>query len=311
MARGYARGWIVAFAGLGINLALGVLYSWSVIAKVLSKGVAEGGWGWSAGQASLPYAICVGVFALSMVFAGRAQDRFGPRLVASVGGALCGAGMIVASFGTASNSLPITAGFGILTGIGIGLGYAAATPAAVKWFPPARKGLITGIVVAGFALASVYIAPLTKLLLQLYGIPGSFRVLGIAFLFVTVGLAQLLVNPPKGYVPAGSRPVARRREGAGSCRARHCRLQLARDDSDSAVRPAVVDVRVLGVRRADDHRPHGEDRGGADGRARSGLPAGRGARDRQRAGPSGRRNRRPIASAGSARCSSSSSLRRP
>ena len=208
MARGYARGWIVAFAGLGINLALGVLYSWSVIAKVLSKGVAEGGWGWSAGQASLPYAICVGVFALSMVFAGRAQDRFGPRLVASVGGALCGAGMIVASFGTASNSLPITAGFGILTGVGIGLGYAAATPAAVKWFPPARKGLITGIVVAGFALASVYIAPLTKLLLQLYGIPGSFRVLGIAFLFVTVGLAQLLVNPPKGYVPAGSRPVA-------------------------------------------------------------------------------------------------------
>ena len=207
MARGYARGWVVAFAGLGINLALGVLYSWSVIAKVLSKGAAEGGWGWTAGQASLPYAICVGVFALSMVFAGRAQDRFGPRLVASVGGALCGTGMIVASFGTASNSLPITAGFGVLTGVGIGLGYAAATPAAVKWFPPARKGLITGIVVAGFALASVYIAPLTKLLLELYGVPGSFRVLGIAFLFVTVGLAQLLVNPPKGYVPSGSRPA--------------------------------------------------------------------------------------------------------
>ena len=82
MVRFGARGWIVTFAGLGINLALGVLYSWSIIAKVLSKPVAEGGWGWTAGAASLPYAIAVGVFAVSMVFAGRAQDRLGPRLVA-------------------------------------------------------------------------------------------------------------------------------------------------------------------------------------------------------------------------------------
>ena len=207
MAQANTRGWIVAFAGLGINLALGVLYSWSVIAKVLSKSVAEGGWGWTAGQASLPYAICVGVFAVSMVFAGRAQDVFGPRLVASVGGGLCGLGMIVASFGTPTGMLPITAGFGVLTGIGMGLGYAAATPAAVKWFPPQRKGLITGIVVAGFALASVYIAPLTKVLLQSYGVSGSFRILGFGFLVVTIGLAQLLVNPPVGYVPAGSLPA--------------------------------------------------------------------------------------------------------
>jgi OFA family oxalate/formate antiporter-like MFS transporter len=142
-----------------------------------------------------------------MVFAGRAQDRLGPRLVASVGGALCGIGMIVASFGTPSSMLPITIGFGVLTGVGIGLGYAAATPAAVKWFPAQRKGLITGIVVAGFALASVYIAPLTKLLLQSYGVSGSFRFLGIGFLVVTVGLAQLLVNPPAGYVAVGSRPA--------------------------------------------------------------------------------------------------------
>jgi len=197
-----SRGWIVAAAGLGLNLALGVLYSWSVIAKMLSKTVAEGGWGWTAGQASLPYAIGVGVFALSMVFAGRAQDRFGPRVVATLGGALCGAGLIVASFATADDRLPIVLGFGILTGLGIGLGYAAATPAAVKWFPPSRKGLVTGIVVAGFGLASVYIAPVTTWLLGSQGIPGTFRVLGIAFLTVTVLLAQLLSNPPAGYLPA-------------------------------------------------------------------------------------------------------------
>lgn len=205
-----SRGWWVAAAGLGINLALGVLYSWSVIAKTLTKAVAEGGWGWSAGQASLPYAIACGVFAISMVFAGRAQDRFGPRTVATIGGALCGVGMIVASFGTLSASLPIVLGFGILTGTGIGLGYAAATPAAVKWFPPARKGLITGIVVAGFGLASVYIAPVTTALLASYGVAGTFRTLGIAFLIATVLLAQLLENPPAGYVPVDKKaaPVA-------------------------------------------------------------------------------------------------------
>lgn len=207
MARATSRGWLVVAAGLGINLALGVLYSWSVIAKVLSKPVAEGGWGWSAGQASLPYALGVGVFAVSMVFAGRAQDRFGPRVIATIGGALCGLGLIVASFGSASNMWPITVGFGVLTGLGIGLGYAAATPAAVKWFPPSSKGLITGIVVAGFGLASVYIAPLTTWLLATQQVGGTFRILGIAFVVATVVLAQLLVNPPAGYV-ATSVPAA-------------------------------------------------------------------------------------------------------
>lgn len=199
-----ARGWVVAAAGLGINLALGVLYSWSVIAKTLSKPIAEGGWGWSSGQASLPYAIGVGVFAVSMVFAGRAQDRLGPRLVATIGGALCGIGLIVASFATPESTFPIIGGFGVLTGLGIGLGYAAATPAAVKWFPPQRKGFITGVVVAGFGLASVYIAPLTTWLLATQQVAGTFRVLGITFLVTTVALAQLLRNPPEGFVPTST-----------------------------------------------------------------------------------------------------------
>lgn len=198
-----SRGWIVALAGLGINLALGVLYAWSVVAKSLTKE-----WGWSAGQASLPYAIAVGVFAIAMVFAGKAQDRLGPRIVATAGGALTGVGLIVASFATTERAWPVLVGFGVLAGAGIGLGYAAATPAAVKWFPPARKGLITGVVVSGFGLASVYIAPLTQWILGTYGIPTTFRALGIGFFVATIALAQLLVNPPEGYVPAGSVPVA-------------------------------------------------------------------------------------------------------
>ncbi len=197
------RGWIVTLAGLGINLALGVLYSWSVIAKTLT---AE--WGWSAGAASLPYAVAVGVFALTMVFAGRAQDRFGPRVIATLGGALTGAGLIVVGFAGPDQLPLVVLGFGVLAGAGIGLGYAAATPAAVKWFPPERKGLITGLVVSGFGLASVYIAPLTSILLGGAGVSTTFFVLGGSFLVITVGLAQLLADPPPGYNPAAPVKIA-------------------------------------------------------------------------------------------------------
>ena len=196
--RATRRGWIVTLAGLGINLALGVLYSWSVIAKTLT---AE--WGWSSGAASIPYAVAVGVFAFTMVFAGRAQDRFGPRIVATLGGALTGTGLIVAGFAGPDQLALVVLGFGVLAGAGIGLGYAAATPAAVKWFPPERKGLITGLVVSGFGLASVYIAPITATLLGGVGVSTTFFVLGGSFLVTTVGLAQLLADPPAGYVPGG------------------------------------------------------------------------------------------------------------
>lgn len=205
--KGTSRGWVVTFAGLGINLALGVLYTWSVIAKALTTPAADGGkYLWTAQQANWPYAFAVGSFALMMVFAGRLQDRFGPRWVATAGGVLVGAGMIVASMSPVTLAGPdafpsmMVLGFGLMTGSGIGLAYASATPAAVKWFPAHRKGLITGMVVGGFGLASVYTAPLTTYLLKTYNASGTFLYLGIGFLVAIVVLAQLLTNPPAGYV---------------------------------------------------------------------------------------------------------------
>jgi len=191
------RGWIVTFAGTGINLALGVLYAWSVISKQITKE-----WGWNETQAALPYSVAIIVFAIMMVPAGRMQDKYGPRLVATLGGILCGIGFIIASLGQSITGMVI--GFGILAGAGIGCGYASATPPAVKWFPPARTGLIAGLVVAGFGLASVYIAPLANYLLSGFGIQSTFLVLGIAFLIAVVILSQLLKNPPPGYKPAGN-----------------------------------------------------------------------------------------------------------
>jgi len=194
-------GWRVTLAGLGINLALGVLYTWSVI----SKGIPEQ-WQWSEAEKSAPYAIACLVFCLVMVPGGRLQDKIGPRVVASVGGVLVGLGMILASMSTSPMGYII--GFGVLAGAGIGFGYASATPPAVKWFPAARTGLIAGIVVSGFGLASVYAAPLAKGLTVAFGLQAMIFIFGVAFLVAVVGLAQLLAPPPAGYVPQGSNPAA-------------------------------------------------------------------------------------------------------
>ena len=190
------RGWVVTLAGMGLNLALGILYAWSVFSKQFVEPVEKGGFGWTKTQATLPYIIAIACFALMMVPAGRLQDRIGPRLVATAGGILTGVGLVVASFATPGSVFPAALGFGALAGTGFGLGYAAATPAAIKWFPPQKKGLITGLVVGGFGIAPVYIAPLSKHLIATYGVANSFRILGVAFLCTATLFAQLIQNPP-------------------------------------------------------------------------------------------------------------------
>lgn len=191
-----ARGWMVVFCGLGLNLALGVLYAWSVFSKQMTEPVAAGGLGLTKLEASLPYMLAIGMFALVMVPAGRLQDKLGPRWVAMSGALLTGVGLLVSSFVEPGNLAPVLAGFGLLAGTGFGLGYAATTPAAIKWFPPEKKGLITGIVVSGFGLAPVYIAPLARHLLETNGVAGAFRILGISFTVVALLLASRVTNPP-------------------------------------------------------------------------------------------------------------------
>lgn len=191
------RGWIVTFAGLGINLALGVLYTWSMF-----KGAIEKDFGWPKADLNGPYSLCCLVFAFAMIIAGRCQDKIGPRATASLGGVFVAAGLILVSTTTDYTTWMI--GFGLLVGLGLGFGYSSATPPALKWFPPSKTGLIAGLVVAGFGLAPVYLAPTSEYLLGHYGVLKSMMIYGIAFLVIVVGLAQLLMNPPPGYVAAGA-----------------------------------------------------------------------------------------------------------
>jgi nitrate/nitrite transporter NarK len=207
-----SKGKIVITAGTGINLALGILYTWSIFKVAIKQSIETGGTGefnWNPASLNDPYAVCCLVFACMMIIAGKCQDLFGPRITAFTGGILVGTGFIIISQ-TTSYYMWIL-GFGILVGTGIAFGYSSATPPALKWYPPVKTGKIAGIVVSGFGLASVYIAPLSQYLLSHWGIQGTMLFFGIAFFIVVSLLSQLLVNPPEGYVPGG---VVERRSNA-------------------------------------------------------------------------------------------------
>lgn len=210
----YNRGLIVLGAIL-IQLALGAIYAWSVFRKPLEEEI-----GISSTQASLPFSVVLISFALATVLGGRLQDRFGPRPVALLGGLLLVTGMILASFARDITMLVLS--YGVLSGIGIGIAYVCPISAGVKWFPD-KRGLITGLAVAGFGAGAFFVAPLAAGLisgtpynllgLSLFGLPQlgvfeTFRVLGFAYLILLVVGGLLLRNPPPGYVPAGWTPPA-------------------------------------------------------------------------------------------------------
>lgn len=195
------RGWTVTMAGLGVNLALGILYTWSIFKLEIKESImaGDGRFTWDLSSLNDPYAVCCLVFSFAMILAGRLQDRFSPRLTTMIGGVLTGLGLMLISL---SNSLAVwICGFGVLAGLGIGFAYASATPPAIKWFPSSKTGMIAGIVVAGFGLASVYIAPLANFMIVNFGLNQAMMIFGSAFLIVVCFLSIFLVNPPEGYVP--------------------------------------------------------------------------------------------------------------
>ena len=194
-------GWRVVAAGTGINLALGILYAWSIFKSAIEKD-----FGWDPARLNDPYAVCCLVFSFVMILGGRCQDRFGPKWTAVLGGVLVAAGLGISS--QSSDYLVWVLGFGVLAGIGIGFGYSAATPPALKWFPASMTGKVAGVVVAGFGLAPLYIAPLTDLLLKKGGVGFATLFYSLFFLISVCGLAMLLKNPEEKALVAGKNSPA-------------------------------------------------------------------------------------------------------
>ncbi len=212
------KAWVVVFAGTAVNLCLGILYAWSVWSKALINVEKAGqvmtdplnaGWTYlTNADAATPFSLCVIIFALLMIPGGRIQDKYGPKVGAITGGLFLALGCIIA--GLMKSYTGLIVGFGIFGGIGMGIGYAAPTPAALKWFGPHKRGLIAGLVVGGYGGAALYVSPLGAYLLKSGGITYSFVFLGILFAAVTIIAGSLLAWPEPGYVP----PAAVAKAGA-------------------------------------------------------------------------------------------------
>jgi OFA family oxalate/formate antiporter-like MFS transporter len=191
---------LIAIAGVFLQIALGAVYAWSVFRVPLSKQ-----FGWSISEVTLTFTISIFVLGFAAFFGGLWLNRKGPRIVALTGGALYGLGVFLASFSHSLSWLYLS--YGVIGGIGLGLGYIVPVAVLVKWFPD-RRGLITGIAVGGFGAGALITAPVATRLIQSVGVLSTFAYLGVAYLVVTIISGAFMQNPPDGWKPEGWSPTA-------------------------------------------------------------------------------------------------------
>jgi len=194
--------WGLAIAAFLMQLALGSVYAWSVFLKPVIAVYHV-----SRLQANLSFSIVLLALGVTAGFGGYLNNRFGPRVIATLGGILYGLGVLLAAF-AAPNIFILYLTFGIIGGIGIGLGYIVALAMLIKWFPD-RRGFITGLAVAGFGAGALITSPVAATLITSVGLGMTFLYLGIAYLVVIVIVAQFFRSAPEGYAPAGWTPTAR------------------------------------------------------------------------------------------------------
>lgn len=200
MSRQMKNRWLVVLGAVMIQVCLGAVYIWSLFNQPLIDK-----YGWDKAGVVLTFSIAIFFMAFSTIFAGKIQDKIGPRWVATAGGIILGLGLILAS--RANTLMEIYLFYGVIGGIGIGTAYVCPLATCVKWFPD-KRGLISGIAVAGFGLGALLFKPIASSLLSAVGVSQTFLYLGIIYLSVVTLGAQLLEVPPAGYCPPGFNPPA-------------------------------------------------------------------------------------------------------
>jgi OFA family oxalate/formate antiporter-like MFS transporter len=191
--------WLIATAGVVMQVALGAVYAWSVFRKPLSEAYGTG-----VSEVNTTFSIAILSLGFAAFFGGLWMGRSGPRIVALTSGVLYGAGIFLASFAEPSLWI-LYLTYGLIAGIGIGLGYIVPIATLVKWFPD-KRGFITGIAVAGFGAGALVTAPIAKQLVSGVGLFPTFSILGIIYLIMVVGAAFFMKNPPEGWKPEGWEP---------------------------------------------------------------------------------------------------------
>lgn len=222
--------WLVALSGVGIHLSIGSVYAYSVMVKPLGAAL-----GWEKGDITLAFSVAIVCLGLAAAFLGPFVERFGPRVSGLTSGLCYGLGTVGAGAAVHLESLPLfVATYGVLGGIGLGVGYITPVSTLVKWFPD-KRGLATGMAIMGFGFASMVFGPVMA---RLFASPsvstaGTFWVLGGVY-FVLICLSALYIAPPpQGWLPAHMQAEA---DGTTARPARPRRADLAQLTVGEALR---------------------------------------------------------------------------
>src|SRR5438034_3045108 len=191
--------WVIAVAGIVMQVALGAVYAWSVFRIPLTQS-----YGWTVSQVTLAFELAILLLGFAAFAGGLWMKRSGPRRVAALGGLCYGLGLVLAGqVGGHLGLLCLT--YGVLGGIGLGLSYIVPVASLIKWFPD-KRGMITGLAVAGFGAGALITAPVAERLISWLGVSQTFTILGITYFIAVTGSALFMRNPPEDYRPSGWQP---------------------------------------------------------------------------------------------------------
>ncbi len=193
--------WGIAVAAVVMQICLGAAYGWSVFSKPL---VATEHWPLTRVQ--LNFTLAILFLGVGTVIGGLWQDKVGPRKVATVAGILYGISYILAGFAARGHSLTgMYLTYGVMGGMGMGMGYITPVATLVKWFPD-KRGLMTGVAVCGYGAGALIMSPIAARTILAYGVPATMIGLGIVYFVLVVGAAQFYANPPAGWTLPGYVP---------------------------------------------------------------------------------------------------------
>jgi len=229
--------WVVVLGGILIQLALGAIYAWSAFTTPLQGATSSPSeFAFSKTETQAIFSAGLLFFAIFTIIGGRLQNKYGSMKVALSGGVLLGLGYILASFVGAS-FIGKLACIGVIAGAGIGLAYVVPIAIGVKWFPD-KKGLVSGLAVAGFGFGAfiwILLANPPSILgfsglitkqadtYTIANVDNAFRIYGIMFLILVAIGSLVMKNPPAGWKPAGWNPSAldsKDKKGGYNCKPR-------------------------------------------------------------------------------------------